>query len=439
MSVYINHIASVVPDFSCDQDFLMNFMKKHVAKDRMSSMIIHRIYTQSGIQKRHSVVTMFGDIESPSPFLNSETKELRTPMTGERNAIYMKEARKLYIGASKKLFDERPDIPTDTVTHVITVSCTGFYAPGPDLDIVNALGLPTSTQRLHIGFMGCYAVLPALRTAKSIIEANPDAVVLLVSAELCSLHFKFDDDTNSLLSTTVFADGCAAALLSSKQDFSVTPRKKVRHSDVSDYYHDELIDTEPSPSVLSSTASSRETEHDTAPSSAGIAESSKTASDTLATGTTTSTNLKPVLRLDGLYTTVTPNGAEDMAWTIGDYGFDMVLSSYIPDLISSNLEGVLQPIWEQSGFRPEDIDLWAVHPGGRAILDKVQQHMKLADNQLESSRSVLMDYGNMSSATILFVLSHLMRTTNSEDAKQVLAMAFGPGITVETALLTYMP
>jgi alpha-pyrone synthase len=429
MSVYIHHIATAVPSNIYEQQYLMNFMKKHVAKDRMTSMILHRIYTQSGISTRYSVLKVFGSTELPNMFVDEETLGLRMPTTGERNKMYIEEGRKLFIEASEKLFTERPDIPVDSVTHVITVSCTGFYAPGPDMDIVHALGLPKSTQRLHVGFMGCYASLPAMRTAKSIIDANPDAVVLLVSAELCSLHLKFDDDTNSLLSTTVFADGCAAALLSSKPDFNHDATGRSAVGDVSDLHHEALIEIQDQGEVVP-TSTRGIVSPDTSAGTGDVAGS---------TGAFVSEVKPSKLRLDDLFTAITPNGAEDMAWSIGDYGFDMVLTSYIPDLISSNLEGVLKPIWDQSGLRPEDINLWAVHPGGRAIVDKVQQQLQLADSQLESSRTILRDYGNMSSATILFVLKHLMETTKSEEALQVLAMAFGPGITVETALLTYMP
>jgi predicted naringenin-chalcone synthase len=402
MPSFIHHITTSVPENYYDQQFIREFMKKHVATDRMTSMILHRLYTQSGIEKRHSVLKEFhsDDIPDGASFRDAATGAVRSPGTGERNALYMKEARLLYIDAAKNVFSERGDIHKEDVTHVITVSCTGFYAPGPDMDVVNALELSPSTQRLHIGFMGCYAALPALRMAKSITEADSRAVVLIVAAELCTLHLKFESDTDSLLSSTVFADGCAAALVSGK-----------------------------------------------APSRG-----------------------QKALRLDGLFTTVTPNGAGDMAWTIGDNGFDMVLSSYIPDIIEGNLQGVLGPIWSQSGMQPDDIDIWAVHPGGRAIVDKVQASLQLTDEQVSSSRKTLRDYGNMSSATVLFVLRDVMENLHQnvveeidihEDEHQptndkatngtqrserngmpaestVLAMAFGPGLTVETGIMTYV-
>jgi len=439
MPAYIQHISTRVPENYYDQQYVREFMKRQFPGHRLTSMIMHRIYTQSGIEKRHSVLrefhgepdgdgagaapaavegntgtvpgnaqssgasgqhpatptgqttargdrnfdttTVAGGVSAPPDeqlvgddeplFRIQPDGTMRVPTTGERNALYTREARKLFIATARGIFEERPDLQPASVTHVITVSCTGFYAPGPDLDIVNALGLSPATQRLHIGFMGCYAALPALRMADSITGNDPSAVVLIVAAELCTLHLKFESDTDSLLSTTVFADGCAAALV---------------------------------------------TGSDTPP-------------------------LQGALQVDQLHALVTPNGAEDMAWTIGDHGFDMVLSSYIPDIIEGNLDSVLAPVWKGYGLTPEDISIWAVHPGGRAIVDKVQDALGLNETQVASSRKILRDYGNMSSATVLFVLRDVMDRLRESDAgeQRVLAMAFGPGLTVETGLMTYLP
>ena len=117
-----------------------------------------------------------------------------------------------------------------------------------------------------------------------------------------------------------------------------------------------------------------------------------------------------------------------MAWTIGDQGFRMRLSAYVPRLLEQGIAEALAP------FAQEKVDHWAVHPGGRAILDKVEQALALPVDALAASRDVLRDYGNMSSATILFVLKALQEQT--EVGARVLAVAFGPGLTIESAALT---
>ena len=165
-----------------------------------------------------------------------------------------------------------------------------------------------------------------------------------------------------------------------------------------------------------------------------------------------------------LETVLTPVGEDDMAWSIGDQGFDMVLSSYVPHIVEENIDDALVPLLAAEGVGVGDVTRWAVHPGGRSILDRVQQRLGLSDPQMAPSREVLRTRGNMSSATVLFILrEHLVPDAVSDAVpdgardgalvdvsaaapagaadvapvrERVCAMAFGPGLTVETSLLT---
>ena len=123
-----------------------------------------------------------------------------------------------------------------------------------------------------------------------------------------------------------------------------------------------------------------------------------------------------------------------MAWDIGDHGFNMVLSAYVPDLIGSNIREMLGGILAKREMQLSDIDEWAVHPGGRAILDQVEKHLSLPPEALAISRGVLRDYGNMSSPTVMFVLKGMLEEAETDHA-MTCAIAFGPGLTVETAVL----
>jgi len=126
-----------------------------------------------------------------------------------------------------------------------------------------------------------------------------------------------------------------------------------------------------------------------------------------------------------------------MAWTIGDTGFNMVLSSYVPEILSDGIKPFLNPILSAYNLTIPEIDLWGIHPGGRAILDKLEKTLDLPADALDAPRNVLAEYGNMSSATILFVLKKLLSyKTGDSSPKSSLAMAFGPGLTIESALLT---
>ncbi len=137
----------------------------------------------------------------------------------------------------------------------------------------------------------------------------------------------------------------------------------------------------------------------------------------------------PGYTLENFATATIPGSEDDMAWTIGDAGFELVLSSYVPGVIEAEVSG----IFERLSIDPGTVDQWAVHPGGKSILDKVEKAMGFPPEVLAVSREILRNYGNMSSSTILFVLKELLKTAKDND--NTAALAFGPGLTVETALL----
>lgn len=358
---YIHNIATVVPDTVYLQAEAGERMKRQYKENRMLERLVHRIYTQSGIEKRHSVVKEFVLGNAEGPFFDPETQTLKSPSTKVRNEIYTEEAKKLFTCVAEKVV-RQSSFEAKDITHVITVSCTGFFAPGPDYYVVKCLGLPASTHRYHVGFMGCFAAFPALKMAQAFCEADPNAVVLVISLELCSLHLQRSDDIDTIVAASVFSDGGAAAIVSSKK-----------------------------------------------PSG-------------------------PALHADAFATAITPTGEEDMAWTVGDTGFDIVLSTYVPNILESNIGATIEPLLAQVSLTKADVTHWAVHPGGRAILDKVRDGLGLDEARLEIPRAVLRDYGNMSSATILFVLKELLEKANADE--KIYAMAFGPGLTVESGLFT---
>lgn len=363
--VYIHQLATAVPPYAVPQAFARDTMKAQLEDNRLAQRLVHRLYTQSGIDTRYSVIPDFlapteDSARQGGSFLDADGRFL-APTTKVRNDLYTEAARPLFKEAALKALDASTFSAAD-ITHVVTVSCTGFCAPGPDYFLVRDLCLNPGVGRFHVGFMGCYAAFPALKMAKAFCEAEPDAVVLVVCLELCTLHLQLGGDPDRLLASSVFADGAAAALVSAK-----TP-----------------------------TAAAFE--------------------------------------LSALATTLTAEGEEAMAWSVGDQGFDIVLSSYVPEILETNIAAALAPLFAQFGLAAADIERWGVHPGGRAILDKVEKGLALGEGALEPSRGVLRDYGNMSSATVLFVLERLL--SEAETGERVCAVAFGPGLTVESGLLT---
>lgn len=141
----------------------------------------------------------------------------------------------------------------------------------------------------------------------------------------------------------------------------------------------------------------------------------------------------PKLDITSFYSEVHVSGKKDMAWQLSSTGFLMTLSAYIPQLVESNIDALLTNALQDAGMKQEQILHWAIHPGGRKILEAVQQKLGLQKSDLQHSYDVLQQFGNMSSATILFVLQLLLN--NPEKQGPVFGAAFGPGLTLETFIL----
>jgi predicted naringenin-chalcone synthase len=335
----INAIATAVPSSECDASYRAWALRQ--LEGKREAALLERMLQRSGIGNRYTVLSDSDTHLSEGSFYAAA----KPPSTGERMAIYAREAPELALAAITRL----PEL--ESVTHLVVASCTGFTAPGLDQVIARRLGLDPSVERVVIGFMGCYAGVTALRTAGHIVRSQPSARVLVVAVELCSLHLQPTDSLERLLAMAQFADGAAAALVTGQD--------------------------------------------------AGLELG------------------------EGLSLTLEESEAL-ITWTIGDTGFAMELSGEVPARLGEALarQDVAQTL--AMGY-PDAIEAWAVHPGGRSILDAVERGVPLAPDQLAASREVLQQYGNMSSATVLFVLQRLME----QRPRSGLALAFGPGLAME--------
>lgn len=376
MTVALRGLSTVVPPTVLVQPEVRDVFAAQPGLNRLAQRIITTSFDVSAIETRHTVIAELSrDAHPDDPvFFDLDSGELLLPGTKARNELYAEHATALYVAAGRAALAAAEGIEASDVTHVVTVSCTGFYAPGPDFMLARELGLPAGVERYHLGFMGCYASIPALRLAKQLAEATDDAVVLVVSVELCTLHLRSSNDPDTIVASSLFADGAGAAIVTSR------------------------------------------------PVAAG----------------------ERALALDAFATRTTPVGEGDMAWKIGDHGFEMVLSNAVPALIDEHITGAIEPLFAHApalaaalaaDASGDAVEHWAIHPGGRSILDKVESRLRLSEAQLVPARSVLREYGNMSSATVLFVLQRIL-DGEAADGERVAAMAFGPGLTVESALLT---
>lgn len=129
--------------------------------------------------------------------------------------------------------------------------------------------------------------------------------------------------------------------------------------------------------------------------------------------------------------------AEHMTFSLTDHGFKMFLSSYVPQILGTKVEDLLCGLLERNGLTPSGVRHWGIHPGGRKIIDHLQQGLGLTDEQVASSRRVLRDYGNMSSPTVLFVLEDMLTHSRPQPGDHAVMMAFGPGLTMEACLLRW--
>lgn len=357
MTARILSIGTATPPTTISQDRIRDFFAQQPGTDRLTQRLIRATFDAAEIERRHTVIPDLGEGGRAGVFVDAQGV-LRGPGTALRNAEYIRQAPELSRQAAQSALDQAGMTASD-ITHVVTVSCTGCFAPGPDFRLVRDLGLAASTERYHLGFIGCAAAFPALRAAERFCAARPHAVVLVVCTELCSLHIRPSTSPDQIVSSSVFADGSAAAIVT---------------ADAGD---------------------------------------------------------RAGLDLERFGTTLTAEGEQDMAWTIGDDGFEMVLTAEVPRVIGREIRGAVDAFL--AGDQP---DAWAVHPGGRSILDRVQSGLELEPAALRASRDVLRDYGNMSSATVMFILRTLLHDDTIAAGATIAGLAFGPGLTVESALLT---
>ena len=353
-------IGTAVPEYLTSQDTILNFMHKEY-QDPAASRKLNVLFHHSAIHSRYSAVPDFSDTDERQLF--PLTHEL--PQVSDRIDVYKQKSVPLAVNAVENAFKIlQTSVAEFGITHLITVTCTGIYAPGIDIELLQELDLPADTFRTSLNFLGCNATFPALKIADSIVKSHTNARVLIVSVELCTLHFQPKSNSDNLLSNTIFGDGAAAVI------------------------------------VVSESMAQEQ-------------------------------NLKG-FSLEGFYPIVLKRGKELMGWNITSVNFEMILAAGVPEFLGEELEQLMVSVAEKLGLSIETINHWAIHPGGKKILDTVQRGLQLKNNELRHSYNVLNHHGNMSSPTILFVLNEIFKS-NPASGETVFAMGFGPGISIETA------
>jgi alpha-pyrone synthase len=356
-------IGTANPQYVQQQSYVADLVASSLHLKFGKKRLLKSIYNASGIEKRYSVLTDYAKKLGEFEFFPNHPDE-PFPSTGARMQIYRDNARDLAIAAIKNCIAQLENFDTNAITHLITVSCTGMYAPGIDIELVQKLNFNSSTFRTAINFMGCYGAFNAIKIAESICKAEPNATVLIVSVELCTIHFQKNVELDNIISNAIFADGAAAVIIKANPE------------------------------------------------------------------------QQKYFTLETFHNNLLPQTNQEMAWEIGDNGFDIVLSTYIPEIIESGIAAFATDLLTKHGVALADIDLFAIHPGGLKILQACEAALKITSEQNKYSYEVLRNFGNMSSATILFVLKAIWDDLDTEDHhKSIFSCAFGPGLTLESMML----
>jgi predicted naringenin-chalcone synthase len=218
MSFAILGMGTAVPETVVTQHEALLLAKALCCRAPEHETWLPLLYNHTGIARRHQTLgrevvddVLRGTRHSGSDFLPSGDPEDRGPTTGQRMRHYAEYAGPLAREAARKAL-HHSQIPPGDITHLITVSCTGFRAPGVDVELIRALGLAPTVERTHVGYMGCHGALNALRVAAAFTGANPAARVLVSATELCSLHYHYGWDPQKIVANAIFADGSAAAV-----------------------------------------------------------------------------------------------------------------------------------------------------------------------------------------------------------------------------------
>jgi predicted naringenin-chalcone synthase len=358
MAILIAGIGTAVPPHRIRQEDAAEIAQQYSCENEVQRRLFKSIYRRAGVNTRHSVVldASEGALDTRQSFYAE-----KDPTTHDRMRRYEEEANSLaFAAAANALVDA--GISPQRVTHLVTVSCSGFYAPSFDIALIKHLAFDRGVSRTHVGFMGCHGLLNGLRVARAFLDQDPRACVLVLALEMCSLHHQYGWDSDQIVANALFADGAAALVAS--------------------------VGEAASPGHLRLVASGSQ---------------------------------------------VIDDSEDAMSWRIGDHGFVMTLSPRVPELICRSIRPYLEGWLAEFDLDVDRIGSWAVHPGGPRILSAFGEATGFARDRLKVSYETLAEYGNMSSPTILFIIDRLRQI---RAPRPIVALAFGPGLAVESVLLT---
>lgn len=334
--------------------------------------VLDRVYTNSRISTRYMAIPDF------TPHQKHDDDEIFFPSDGSfshtvqvRQEKYKEVAIPLVTDVCKRAIAQA-GVSLASIGKLVVVSSTGFLGPSLDCELIKALGLPRSTDRSLVGFMGCAAAMNGYRIAMDYAKSNPDKNAIMVCVEISSVHTTFKDSINDAILHAIFADGAAACVI------AAVPVENIPKGTLA------IVDTH-----------------------GWLME-----------------------------------GTEDgITLAINDDGISCTLSKYLPQYIAKNMGGYVDSFLARHKYSRADVDFWAIHPGGRRIIEEAQNGLGVTEQQAADSWAVLDTYGNMLSPSVMFVLERIIKrhkemlSRGEEGYKMGLAFSFSPGVGAEGILL----
>ena len=383
MSLRLEGLGTALPGTPIPQQHFADIAAPCCATTRAQSRLLPTLYRRTHVTTRHSVLHRDADAtdrtDAPDglaafyrpPDAERPDRADGGPTLTQRMHAYERHAPVLAARAAGAALTDADQDPA-AIDHLVTVSCTGFAAPGVDIALIDVLGLPPTVGRTSIGFMGCHGAMNGLRAAHGLARlgsatAGPDTgTVLMVCVELCSLHFAYGWEPQRIVANALFGDGAAAIV------------GRFGADDAAD------DDADGPPRVV---------DHASA---------------------------------------LLPEGRDDMTWYVRDHGFEMSLSPTVPETIGQRLRPWMEPWLAGHGLAPADVGGWAIHPGGPRVITATENALALDPHAGDTARGVLADIGNVSSGTVLFIVERLRA---ARVPRPWVGLAFGPGLTVEAVLI----
>jgi alkylresorcinol/alkylpyrone synthase len=341
--------ATALPPHVITRDDVKYYMGRvfDIPERRLEAMM--SIVDNAQVHRRHSIFPIDYTIE---PRALSKT-----------NNEYIEHSIKLGREAAEKCLT-RAGLQPQEIDLIITVSCTGFMIPSLDAHLINLMSFRPNVTRMPFTELGCAAGAMALGRAADFLKSHPGGNVLIISVELPSLTFQRKDISQAnLISSILFGDGAAAAVVSGKHVLG--------------------------PKILSS-------ETYTFPESLGA-----------------------------------------MGFDLRDSGFHILLAKDVPEMIGEKIGGLVESFLDRHDRKREEIKGWILHPGGARLLGNVEAELGLCKCDTQPSWDILANFGNLSSATILFILQEWMEKRPLNPGEYALAAAFGPGFSAEFLLLQW--